>query len=166
MQIEVRLSGPRLCRSRREENPSNKKRVQHRANAPGWGAANGQARTGVAEASSPASSGGVSPPVPTRGETPRELTGETPAVRLRIRTLADSDLVCGSSMVGQKEGRDFSRHLPQPPGTALGQGVEKRKRVLPALTPEEPARWEEGCNRLGAGLSVSRTARRRAWRLL
>ena len=30
----------------------------------------------VPQASSPASSGGVSPPVPTRGETPRELAGE------------------------------------------------------------------------------------------
>ena len=43
---------------------------------------------GVAQASSPASSGGVSPPVPTRGETPRELAGETPAVPWRNRTLA------------------------------------------------------------------------------
>ena len=35
----------------------------------------------VPQASSPASSGGVSPPVPTRGETPRELAGGTPAVQ-------------------------------------------------------------------------------------
>ena len=43
---------------------------------------------GVVQASSPASSGGVSPPVPTRGETPRELAGGTPAVPRRNPMLA------------------------------------------------------------------------------
>ena len=47
-----------------------------------------RAAAGVAQASSPPSSGGVSPPVPTRGETPRELAGGTPAVPWRNRPLA------------------------------------------------------------------------------
>ena len=44
--------------------------------ADGERATRGRGTAGV----SPASFGGVSPPVPTRGETPRELAGETPAV--------------------------------------------------------------------------------------
>ena len=72
------------------------KKAQHGAKVPLRGSASGRAEAGVAQASSPASSGGVSPPVPTRGETPRELAGGTPAVPLRNRTL-QADRPCGGT---------------------------------------------------------------------
>ena len=67
---------------RREENPS-AAAAQQGAKVPERCADSVRAAVRVAQASSPASSGGVSPPVPTRGETPRELAGGTPAVHRR-----------------------------------------------------------------------------------
>ena len=71
---------PRGGRSRRREEKPSAATAQQGAKVPVRCPERGRAAGGVAQASSPASSGGVSPPVPTRGETPRELAGGTPAV--------------------------------------------------------------------------------------
>ena len=63
-----------------------------RKSAAGMKVVGGTAEVGVAQASSPASLGGVSPPVPTRGETPRELGGGTPAVPRCDATVAGGGL--------------------------------------------------------------------------
>ena len=63
-----------------------------RKSAAGMKVVGGTAEVGVAQASSPASLGGVSPPVPTRGETSRELGGGTPAVPRCDATVAGGGL--------------------------------------------------------------------------
>ena len=62
----------------------------------------------VPQASSPASSGGVSPPGPTRGETPRELAGETPAVPARPRRYSGGSSAGSSPIISTLPVKSFS----------------------------------------------------------
>ncbi len=74
---------------------------------------------------SPASSGGVSPPVPTRSETPRELAGETPAV----------------PCVGRRFGRG-SRRVRLLTSAATEGGVHSKGRLVTVWVSVRP--WRSG----------------------
>ena len=84
--------------------------AQHGANLPAWNS-RGHGTTSV----SPGSLGGISPPVSSRGETPRELAGGTPAAPKRNRTLPGEPLApagCDRSPSAARWSAEGRRSIP------------------------------------------------------
>ena len=121
-----------------------------------------RAGAAVPQASSPASSQGVSPRVGTGGETPSELAGETPAVRSRRREEADRALARGLRLL-TSAATGFAVALCL---TVTGLAAEKKdekKPEAPRVLVALPLAVEAGTNttiRLrGLGLAEAKTIR-------